>query len=64
MPCPFKYGVDGDHRPFVVDLTDLTDRGAGGVVSSKVVGALVEGSSMVKFVEDVCLSKLTGDLVC
>ena len=63
-PCPFKYGVDGDHRPFVVDLTDLTDRGAGGVVSSKVVGALVEGSPMVKLVEDACLSKLTGDLVC
>ena len=63
-PCPFEYGVDGDHRPFVLGLNGISDRGAGGVFSSKVEGALVGGIPVVRFAEDICLSNLTGDLVC
>ena len=63
QPRPFKYGVDGDHRPFSVDLTDLPTRGAGSMAYGEVEGALVDGSSMVTCVEDVCSSKFTGDTV-
>ena len=63
-PCPYEYGVDGAHCPFVLSLDGLTDRGVGGVFSSKVEGALVGGIPVVRFAEDIRLSNLTGDLVC
>ena len=61
QPHPFKYGVDGDHRPISMDFTDLSIRGGNSRSCGEVEGALVSGSSMVMCVEGVCPSKFTGN---
>ena len=57
-------GVNGDRRPVDVDVSIQSVLGTGCVVSSGVVGALMEDRPVASFVEDVCLSKFKGDLVC